>query len=362
MMKSRKNPAVSAESGFGLVEILVGLAIGLITTLVIVQVVTSFEAQKRTTTSSADAQTNGSIALYTLQRAAQMAGFGMPIFGAANQPLSCSLPQTYDDDGDAGALTAPIGIVPVTLIDGVSDTIIIRNDRNDGTVPTTPDTGGVPLTVVSVAGAVVTVTNNLGCGVTDTAFIVNGASCAMSKIITVTGLTSVTLATAPGITGGSLSCIKGWHETTYKVSTDGNNNLMTDGKPTLAGIVNIQAQYGITATPLSTQVTAWVNPTAGSIWETTATSPSLNDRKRIKAIKIAIVARSGLLEKTDVTTTCSSLVLPTPTGLCAWPGTTASPAPAIDLSADPNWTKYRYRVFETIIPIRNMIWSWENLP
>ena len=36
--------------------------------------------------------------------------------------------------------------------------------------------------------------------------------------------------------------------------------------------------------------------------------------------------------------------------------------PTIDLSpGDANWARYRYRVFETIIPLRNVIWSKDTL-
>ena len=80
-----------------------------------------------------------------------------------------------------------------------------------------------------------------------------------------------------------------------------------------------------------------------------------------------MVARNGLQEKNIVTDSCSSTTLASPTGLCAWDATSAAPAgsapgtnfpaPVIDLSNDPNWQNYRYRVFETVIPLRNMIWS-----
>ena len=63
-----KHSIHAAQAGFGLAEILVGLAVGLITTLVVMQTVTTFEGQKRTTGGNAEAQTNGSIALYTIQR------------------------------------------------------------------------------------------------------------------------------------------------------------------------------------------------------------------------------------------------------------------------------------------------------
>ena len=52
--------------GFTLVELMVAMVIGLVTTLVITQVLAFSEGQKRTTTSGSDAQVNGSLALYTL--------------------------------------------------------------------------------------------------------------------------------------------------------------------------------------------------------------------------------------------------------------------------------------------------------
>ena len=57
-----------------------------------------------------------------------------------------------------------------------------------------------------------------------------------------------------------------------------------------------------------------------------------------------------------------SLTAAAPTGLCAWEGSATSPAPAIGLSnGDANWNKYRYRVFQTIVPLRNVIWSKDTL-
>ncbi len=77
MSQHKKNQ----QSGFTLIEILIGMAIGLILSLVIYNVLSTFEKQKRATTGSSDAQTNGAIALYNIQRDAQMAGFGLPVYG-----------------------------------------------------------------------------------------------------------------------------------------------------------------------------------------------------------------------------------------------------------------------------------------
>jgi type IV pilus assembly protein PilW len=52
-----------AASGFSLIEILVGLLIGMLSVIVIMQVFGVFEGNKRTTTGGDDAQINGTVAL-----------------------------------------------------------------------------------------------------------------------------------------------------------------------------------------------------------------------------------------------------------------------------------------------------------
>lgn len=79
----KKQHTILRQAGFTLAEIMVGLAIGMLATLVILQVFSVFETQKRATTGTADAQTNGSIALYTLGREMQLAGYGLIPFGVA---------------------------------------------------------------------------------------------------------------------------------------------------------------------------------------------------------------------------------------------------------------------------------------
>jgi type IV pilus assembly protein PilW len=65
------------------------------------------------------------------------------------------------------------------------------------------------------------------------------------------------------------------------------------------------------------------------------------------AVRVAIVARSALAEKaTGAGGTCETTM-----AFPAWSGGT------FDLSADPNWRCYRYRVFETTVPLRNWIWK-----
>ena len=337
------------QAGFGLVEIMVGLVIGLLTTLVIMQIFSAFEGQKRATTGSADAQTSGGVALFSITRDMQMAGYGL--IPSTNSPLDCDPSPTTP----AGVNLTPVVIVDGGNAAGASDTVAIRY----GTSPT----GGVPTEIGALSaapGTTVTMTTNLGCRIGDLALITNGASC---QIKTVTALTTppdnsgVILNDLGGIlVGAQLACLGGWTQSTYQVV---NGNLEVNGVPRVSGIVNLQAQYGVSATADSNQVTSWVDAVNNATGNWAA--PSVDERKRIKTIRVAVVARNEQFEKEDVSAACSSTTDPSPSGVCAWAGSVDSPAPAIDLSSIDSWQRYRYRVFETIVPLRNVIWSRDKL-
>jgi Tfp pilus assembly protein PilW len=68
-------------SGFSIVEIMVGMVIALLATIVIFQVFGVSEGIKRTTTNGGDAQQNGAVVLLTLERSLREAGYG---FNAAD--------------------------------------------------------------------------------------------------------------------------------------------------------------------------------------------------------------------------------------------------------------------------------------
>ncbi|HLP97177.1 MAG TPA: PilW family protein [Sideroxyarcus sp.] len=360
-MKSANQTLVSRQSGFTLVEIMVGLVIGLLATIIIMQVFSVFEAQKRTTTGTADAQTNGGIALYTITRELQQAGFPL-VAGEPNLPnvpdsaLECTT-LTFGATGITSVAPAVLtdSVVGTGATDSSSDTITIHYGSSlSGGVPTKIQDQPVG----TLTGTTVPVINSLGCANNDIAMIINGATCAMTTVSGVTNATTIemlddsALVAGAAVDGAKLSCLGTWNEVTYAVN---NGNLERNGTPSVAGVVNLQAQYGISANANSNQITGWVNPTGA--WA----APTVANRNRIKAIRIAVVARNAKMEMADVTTACSSLTASAPTGLCAWAGSASSPAPAVTLSAppigDPNWQRYRYRVFETIIPLRNVIWA-----
>ncbi len=61
--------------GFTLVEIMVAMVIGMLGIIIMMQMFSVFEAQKRTTTSGDDAQNAGAIAMYGMQQNIQQAGY-----------------------------------------------------------------------------------------------------------------------------------------------------------------------------------------------------------------------------------------------------------------------------------------------
>ena len=69
-------PIYSKQSGFSLIELLVAMIIGLIVSLAVYTVLTTFEARKRTTTSVNDTSQANTYALYQLDKKLRSAGSG----------------------------------------------------------------------------------------------------------------------------------------------------------------------------------------------------------------------------------------------------------------------------------------------
>lgn len=358
------------ESGFSLVELMIGVAIGLIAVLAISQTLGLFQSQQRVTTGTADAQTNGGIALYSITRELKMAGYpllptGEP--GTSDSVLDCATINVNT------AATGVNSISPVSITDGTSDSITIRYGDSPN--------GGIPTKVISYTNSSdgtlgnysnVSVQNAWGCSANDTVVITGGNVCDLRKVIPTTAESGsavepilenntgsyvrITSQPSSSLSNYDFACLGVWNEVTYAVN---NGNLEANGTPVVTNIVNLQAQYGISATANSNQITQWVDATGS--WVT----PSVANRNRIKAVRIAVVAQNSQIDKSVVTTDCDQATF---TGLCTWqdvavggPITVASPAPTVDLTGSANWNKYRYRVFETIIPLRNTIWAKNTL-
>lgn len=344
------------HAGFTLIELMIAMVIGLIATIVITQTMANFEGDKLATTGSSDSQTNANIGLFSIAREVKQAGFGLMgvgVNGTDDSALDCSTVNL-----NASLVTS---LSSVQITNGTSDTITIRYGSSDfgGAVSTLTENND---------GSSVDVKSSLACAVGDVAIVISGNTCNLTTVTAVENAPTkaITFANAVGSSGDDFACIGEWNEVTYRVDANDNlerdtdKNLTNPGQPIVADIVNLQAQYGVSLSVESNQISQWVdavNIAGGEDWS----APTLSQRKRIKAIRVAIIARNPYIEPEAVTNACDQ---DNNSGLCAWadvpqagPITIASPAPDVDLTADPGWQRYHYSVYESIIPIRNTIWS-----
>ena len=350
--------------GFGLVEIMVAVVVGLLGTVVIFQVFALFEGQKRTTTSGGDAQQNGLLALYTIERDARMAGYGInyaPLLGCnvlaydAGPPVrnfNFTLVPLQISDGASGAPDS------VTIVYGNSNQLmasvkLLQAANSGDPLFVVDNTFGVAAGDAIVAGEV-------------------GKNCSLGTVNSVAGTnvnrTAGTYIDAHGITqtarynkNGGLGVDYGvWNVAsqtggrvfdlglspsviTYSIQ---NSQLMVQDLLTganaaavLDGVVQLQAQYG-RDTDGDGAVDAWSPPAPP------AAPATPTDWSRVLALRIAVVARSQQPERPDSNTGVCNTTTAAPT----WSGG------SISLTADVNWKCYRYRVFEAVIPVRNQIW------
>lgn len=117
MKKNPNNFHITADAGFSLVDVMVGMVIALLGMIIIFQVFSVSEGIKRTTTSGSDALQNGASALFTLERSLKESGYG--IFSSTNLP-----PLPADPAG-----TAPVVITPGAAAN-TSDSIVLRYRQN----------------------------------------------------------------------------------------------------------------------------------------------------------------------------------------------------------------------------------------
>jgi type IV pilus assembly protein PilW len=101
--------------------------------------------------------------------------------------------------------------------------------------------------------------------------------------------------------------------------------------PIADGVVAIRARYG-----LDTNNDGYID-----VYDNTAPA----EARALVAVQVAVVARSAQLERTPVS----------PATLTLWTGGTVANGGALTL--DEAAQRYRYRVYHTTAPLRNVIWT-----
>ncbi len=391
-------PMRHSNRGIGLVELMVGMVIALAAMIVIMQVFAQSESQKRSSNYGADAQTNGAVALYTIERDARLAGFGMTSAPLLNCPAITIWRQSTL--AVQQLRFAPFEVNPpaasVLPGDGNTDVVAIAFGVSDTTVE------GVGASQTVNAAANIVVANRAGFNTGDLvvgAQVVGGAwQCTMHEVTNVPGgqcgdppsgaatelvhgtgnYTNYGKACLPvtaeynraGGIAGVAALVKPTSNVPNLFNLGAmpvnlayairNNNLTVCDRvlsdctqaanfmEIASDIVSLRAVYGKDTTlPPDGTVDVWdrVTPANDAQW------------LQVAAARIEIVARSAIKERADAAGSCDHL---TPNRTMpdnqTWLGQGVAGA-GIDISGtDPEWQCYRYKLFQTVVPFRNLIW------
>ena len=353
------------QSGFNLVEIMVGLAIGMMATVFMMQIFQSWEERKRTTESGANASISGVMAFYDLQRVIKQAGYGFN-----NQSLfGCQLTLRT-------GVTVPLAPLTIIPASDASTALIPPGDPNtDRLLVISGNANSQP------QGATIQYKDSTSYIVQmSSAFSINDYVFAAADPCTTASLTRVTgtpadtkVSTAVAPVAGSILVNLGSKPTVLAYAIRNgqlsvcdymvNNCSASTTSPTwqtLAdNIVSLRAQYAVDTDSPPDGVFNQFNQSS----LTTACNIA-----KVGAIRLAVVARSAQFETAlDATTgkrSCQVVTAAAPT----WDGSAENPVgsgssvASINLSRLPNntssadWQCYRYRVFQSVIPIRNLDW------
>jgi type IV pilus assembly protein PilW len=378
-MKNSALPTFTPRSrGFSLVELMVALVIGLVTTLVITQVLAFAEGQKRTTTSGSDAQVNGALALYALQRDVQMAGYG---FASSPEFLGCPIHAKFNGaDVATGAATPkfPTALIPVVIdaTDPERNSVrVISSSKQSYSIPTrilppNYDPADAAKKLIFPVNATLGVQNG------DLMLAVKDASTSC-EVFRVTS--------QPAVAGqvDRADAAAGWNPAGFPTATYGNGDALVN----LGSLID--STYSVSANGTLQQTRFTLDPATGEpaydaapvdmfpnvvvlralygkdtdgngiVDKYDQTTPTTNaEWLQVLTVRIAIVARSTQYERDEVTTANPSWdVGTTPVSVVPAP-TVCGSSKCLELKVDglTNWKHYRYKVFDTVIPLRNQLW------
>lgn len=342
------------QLGFSLPEIMVGMVIGLLGIIIIMQVTSVFEGQKRTTTGGDDAQNGGAIALYSLQRDVSQAGYGISstnILTISGVSRTFATPYANLQSFTAVMLNpAQLNAIRAPETDTFIVTYGSSNSTPEGSViinsTPTPYTiiGGAAASGVAATGGghsftdgdYVTIDDGTGNGggAANTHYLykVAGANAGSVPIVAASGAVAMpTLQDTPA----------GPHPVMYNLGST----------PTILAYAVINGSLSscdyLSHDCSTSDPTIWL-PLAGGIVS-----------MRVQCVggaslRVALVARNSQPAGTAVTTAVpvwnpsgvSNPVATQPATFTAW-----APPPGVA------WDHYRYKTFETLMPIRNAIWG-----
>jgi type IV pilus assembly protein PilW len=389
-------PRRGASFGLSLIEIMVGVAIGLIGIVSIFQAVAVWTKHTQSTSSGGDAQVAGTLALFNIERDIKQAGHG---FGVAGTPvMGCLVSVT--DSGPLGRPPFTFGLRPVDIAAGAggapdkitvlygNSSFFVDEEKFDSATAISMKLqrrggfklGDLAVIAVNPAASAATATCQLieitddtntdgySVGHTDLPYAsyYNGAS---APVVTprFNNPASAPLAAAGAMYNlGPQPILNTWSIESNRLltKTEGLQIQTTAPMQIAEGVINLKAEYGY-----DTNGNGEIDDSATN-HEWLTTLPAGADWRRVLAVRVAVLVRSRQFERSgDPSASAVWAVTPSAsnpyyfgdpvnrkflmTNIDGSPGNTLSDTDAIP----NNWRYYRYRVYERIIPLRNVLWG-----
>jgi type IV pilus assembly protein PilW len=388
MRRPRHLAAARRQQGFSLVELIVSVVIGLLALLFALNMVGGAEKTRRSALGGSDEMQNGMMALFSLSNDAGDAGFGLndPIVTGCNTVF-------YDSDGNYALAPATSGS---TAVHPLAPVVIEAHGASPDRITfySGSANGGTPSLTVGTAyvnGATISISGNPFLAFNQKDVIVvaptsGGGNCAMAQISSVPKTTDTTLkfAAAGGynLNSGNLGApfaaagarvfnlgqiddiaFRSWSVSDGYLQLQELRNSLP-ASTVSDNIVSIKAEYGF-----DTRVGTAFTPALGarvSSWSPTMIDADgsgvvgdAGDYQHIAAVRLAVVARSKAAELKPAGVTCTATATK-PTVFSAAIPTGAAVQPIqvdVSVAGDPvAWQCYRYRVFETVVMLRNAAW------
>lgn len=363
------------------------LAISLFGALAIMQVYVGSEGSKRAAGSLAEAQSGGVAAVFSIEREVQKAGMGFAHGSALGCIVRSNLPSNFNDHP-----LQPVSIIPSGagqthasnlwgIPPGDADSDMLAVAAGSASVMAE---GAVLKKTEAPAATTFTLSNTTGVTVGDYLLIAErDKQCTLTTVAQAPSANGQVLVSNAGAASYSLSAavlhlgrspefvvfaVRNGNLTRcdFLISDCSDSSKTTDTRvwvPIANDVVALRAQYGIdTATTFSadskvidlycrSRVASGATCAAA---DTGLTAPGANlashveracDWARIPIVQVALVTRSGGIEKENVS----------PATLKLWPDSAVAPT-----TTGPEWTvpdrKYRYRVTYSASALRNMVW------
>ena len=378
------SPAPTPSRGFSLVELMVTLAIGLVLTLAISMMVAKQEAIRRGVTSGNDLTSNTAYAAYLLDRELRSAGAGISQATAEN--YGCALNASLNNAQllpSTSAFPAPFASVPQTYV--LAPLIVHAGAGANGSDVIAVATGNsglsetaLPVSPQSTSAGQLRLPNTLGIRGGDLVLLAQrGVGCMLQQVSNgFAGGTAQTLTFGGAYAANTIGSVSltGFSSGNAFVSLLGN---VTGNQPRFTllgigdnatlfsydllrltsasaqalvdGVVDMRVRYGVdTVRTGLDQVTQWIAPTAAGYTAaelTAGTAIAQTNLQAILAVRVGLILRSDLIEKSDVTPASLTMFSDLGSGL------------AYTYTVPTGTTNQRYRVVEFTVPLRNVRYS-----